>query len=418
MKTKHYLWGLFLLLILFVDARAQEPVNAAVLEYISAYRDLAIREMQRSGVPASIKLAQGILETEAGRSDLVMRSNNHFGIKCKSSWSGERVYHDDDERGECFRKYGAPEDSWKDHSDFLRSQPRYAALFTLDPLDYKSWAYGLKKAGYATNPKYPQILIKYIETYNLNDYSSIALGKMPPLDDMAVNSQAVSIDQVAVSGPNAQPASAPSDPVAATAARTKESFPAGEFRINNTKVIFAEAGTSLLALASEKDIRLKWLLDFNDLPEETDVLSRGQLIFLQRKRKHGSQEFREVSQGENLYDICQSEGIRLESLMHYNHLSPGMQPAPGTTLFLQGKAPERPMLTTTPSPMTSLSEPVALVSAEAPAKALREIRHVVQAKETLFSLAKKYSVGQDQIREWNGLAGSDLKVGQELVIFK
>ena len=128
---------------------------------------MAIREMQRTGVPASITLAQGILETEAGKSDLVIRSNNHFGIKCKSSWTGEKVYHDDDAQGECFRKYSDAEDSYKDHSDYLRTQPRYASLFSLDPLDYKGWATGLKKAGYATNPRYAQILIKYIEKYNL-----------------------------------------------------------------------------------------------------------------------------------------------------------------------------------------------------------------------------------------------------------
>src|SRR4051812_29670451 len=138
-----------------------------VRQYIVSYKDIAIEEMQRTGVPAAITLAQGIHETEAGTSDLVRASNNHFGIKCKGDWTGPTVYHDDDARGECFRKYDDPRDSYKDHSDFLKNRPNYASLFNLDPTDYEAWAYGLKKAGYATNPKYPQILIKLIKDYNL-----------------------------------------------------------------------------------------------------------------------------------------------------------------------------------------------------------------------------------------------------------
>src|SRR5579871_5791991 len=144
---------------------AQKPADIA--NYINAYKEVAINEMQRSGIPASIILAQGIHETEAGTSELVRKSNNHFGIKCKDTWTGSVVYHDDDERGECFRSYDKPEDSYKDHSDFLHASPRYAFLFKLDPMDYQGWAYGLKRAGYATNIRYSQILIKLIEDYKL-----------------------------------------------------------------------------------------------------------------------------------------------------------------------------------------------------------------------------------------------------------
>ncbi len=120
-------------------------MKTIIQDYINTYKDLAIEEMQRTGVPASIKLAQGIHETMAGTSDLVLKSNNHFGIKCKSNWTGESVTHDDDARGECFRKYDSPLDSYRDHSDFLKGSQRYASLFKLDPLDYADWAYGLKK---------------------------------------------------------------------------------------------------------------------------------------------------------------------------------------------------------------------------------------------------------------------------------
>src|ERR1017187_8362716 len=129
--------------------------NYTAEQYIQMHKDLAIREMKRMGIPAAITLAQGLLETENGNSDLVKKSNNHFGIKCKGTWNAETVSHDDDEQGECFRSYKSAEDSYRDHSNFLRGSPRYAFLFKLDPRDYKGWAYGLKKAGYATNPNYP-----------------------------------------------------------------------------------------------------------------------------------------------------------------------------------------------------------------------------------------------------------------------
>ncbi|MFN5422909.1 MAG: glucosaminidase domain-containing protein [bacterium] len=153
---------------------AQDESSDAIITYIKTYAQLAIKEMNRTGVPASIKIAQGILETGAGKSDLVSRSNNHFGIKCKSSWTGEKVYHDDDEAGECFRKYENAEASYLDHSDYLKSQPRYSFLFNYDMNDHRSWAWGLKKAGYATSPTYAQKLITYIERYSLNELNNIA----------------------------------------------------------------------------------------------------------------------------------------------------------------------------------------------------------------------------------------------------
>jgi LysM repeat protein len=153
---------------------SQEAPNENIIKYIEQYAALAVKEMERTGVPASIKIAQGIHETNAGKSDLVLRSNNHFGIKCKSSWTGDKVYHNDDAEGECFRKYEDAKASYLDHSDYLKSQPRYAFLFDYDANDYSAWAWGLKKAGYATNPIYAQTLIKYIETYQLNELNKFA----------------------------------------------------------------------------------------------------------------------------------------------------------------------------------------------------------------------------------------------------
>jgi len=169
-ERKTRIIAFFILLFQYGTAlQAQELPNENILRYIETYAPLALKEMNRTGVPAAIKLAQGILETNAGQSELVGKSNNHFGIKCKSTWTGDKVYHDDDEAGECFRKYESAEASYLDHSNYLKSQPRYAFLFEYDSDDYASWAWGLKKAGYATNPIYAQSLIKYIETYRLTD---------------------------------------------------------------------------------------------------------------------------------------------------------------------------------------------------------------------------------------------------------
>ncbi|HLZ87746.1 MAG TPA: glucosaminidase domain-containing protein, partial [Puia sp.] len=163
---------------------AQMSVNGVV--YVNTYKALAMSEMQRSGIPASIILAQGLHESEAGTSELVKQSNNHFGIKCKDDWKGQVVYHDDDARQECFRSYASAADSYRDHSDFLRRSSRYAFLFQLDPADYEGWAYGLKKAGYATNIRYSQILIKLIKQYNLQQYTLIAMGRLKPSEEVVL----------------------------------------------------------------------------------------------------------------------------------------------------------------------------------------------------------------------------------------
>jgi flagellum-specific peptidoglycan hydrolase FlgJ len=167
-----------LYLILFAiisNASANAQDTNAVQAYINTYKDIAIAEMKRTGVPAAITLAQGIHESGAGLGDLVSRSNNHFGIKCKSNWTGRTVKHDDDANQECFRAYDSASQSFVDHSNFLRNGSRYAFLFANEPTNYKAWAQGLKSAGYATNPKYAPMLIKLVEKYNLNQYTLAGL---------------------------------------------------------------------------------------------------------------------------------------------------------------------------------------------------------------------------------------------------
>jgi Muramidase (flagellum-specific) len=387
--------------------------NSDVINYINTYKELAISEMQRSGVPAAITLAQGIHETMAGKSELVRKSKNHFGIKCKSTWTGGKVYHDDDARGECFRAYATAEESYADHSDFLRRNGRYAFLFDYDPTDYTKWAYGLKKAGYATNNRYPQILIKYIEDYNLQQYTLIAMGKLKPKDEiLAGNGKPVS-DMAISNGVAIRDI-----PVDIAPPKPTREYPAGEFRINETKVIYAKAGTSLLSIAEQYNIGLKRLLDFNDMQEE-EVLKQDQLIYLQRKRKTGASEFHVVQAGETLYDICQTEAIRLESLLAYNHLQGQLTPAVGEKLYLHGKAPARPRLAQDVAVATPAQPDIRFNQVTSTnTSAISATTHIVRGKETLYSIAKKYGTTIDQIREWNQLAGYDLKAGQELVIYK
>jgi hypothetical protein len=337
MKLNASLLLLFLSLnIIGYTQNSDNVPRPVVIDYIDTYKAIAISEMKRTGVPASITLAQGIHETEAGTSELVRKSNNHFGIKCKDYWTGDKVYHDDDARGECFRSYSRAFDSYMDHSDFLKNSARYASLFQLDPTDYEGWAHGLRKAGYATNPKYAYILIKIINNYHLQDYTLIAMGKMKPEDEWLASVKADNSPLLPE-----EPEVTASLPVVAVLEEPK--YPEGEFKINETRVIYAKAGTSLLSIAEKYDVALKRLIDFNELTKEEDnSLPSGQLIFLQRKRKTGANEFHLVMDGESIYDICQREAIRLESLLEYNHLANGMQPAIGEKLYLRTLSPSRP----------------------------------------------------------------------------
>jgi hypothetical protein len=320
-------------------APAQISTNGVV--YVNTYKRLAMAEMQRSGIPAAITLAQGLHESEAGTSELVRNSNNHFGIKCKEDWKGEVVYHDDDSRGECFRSYARAEDSYRDHSDFLRRSSRYAFLFNLDPADYEGWAYGLRKAGYATNIRYSQILIKLIKDYNLQQYTLIGMGKVQlsaevvlAMPGMAPGAEGTPIvPGAAVVGAGVAGAGGAAGDSGAMK-QPEVSYPEGEFTINRTKVIYVPAGISLLSVAGKYDIPLARLLEFNDMKEE-DVLIRGQLIFLQRKRRMGSIEFHVVREGEDFYTIAQSEGVRLQDLLEMNKQDATVQPSAGERIYLQ-----------------------------------------------------------------------------------
>ncbi len=334
----------FVLLLGFEKSQAQDP--AIIREYISAYKDLAIEEMQRTGVPAAIKLAQGIHETTAGTSPLVLRSNNHFGIKCKSNWKGQSVKHTDDAPNECFRKYDNPIDSYKDHSDFLKSNARYGSLFALDPSDYSGWAHGLKKAGYATNPKYPLILVKLIETYNLQDYTLIALGKISSKEEEVAAVSTRKKEEVVVMNEKSEAVAIVEEVgqeieeeviVIPGGKKISIEYPQGEFKLNETRVVFAKAGTLITGISNEYKVPANWLFDFNDM-KPVEVIEKDQLIFLQRKRMAGAEDYYIVKEGETLYDIAQQQALRLEALLRYNNLKPDTPLTAGEKLYLKAEA--------------------------------------------------------------------------------
>ena len=358
-------------------------------QYIEQYRDIAIREMKRTGVPAAITLAQGILETESGNSELVKKSNNHFGIKCKNTWTGTSVTHDDDLKGECFRSYETAEESFRDHSNFLRGNPRYGNLFKIDVTDYNGWARGLKRAGYATNPLYPQILIKNIEQYNLQQYTLLALG------DVTNPDLALSPDGRVVIISDSLKA------VAANRARDSAKVNVTELTdkiimINKCRCVPARKGTSLLAIATRNDINLGKLLEYNDLGED-GLLGRDQLVYLQKKSRTGDTAFYTVQPGETAYDIAQKKGMQLSYLLDYNKLKKEDVLTAGTRLFLIPglKAPD-----------TKKAE-------------LNKITiHIVNPKEGLYGIAKKYNVTVQQLKEWNKLVSDELQVGQKLIVSK
>lgn len=378
----------FLLLSLcsFVVATAQK---ISPEEYVATYKDLAIREMKRMGVPASITLAQGILETESGNSALVKKSNNHFGVKCKSSWSGESVTHDDDALGECFRSYKDAEASYRDHSNYLRGADRYASLFALDLSDYKGWAYGLRKAGYATNPKYPEILIKNIEQYNLQQYTLNAVNEVPKIETGKYQ------DEVA--------------PTSALATQ-KEDVLGSNAVLNTLKYIQAKKGTSLLEIATEQLVDLNKLLIFNDLQED-GPLKNDQLIFLQRKSKVGPTDTYVVQPKETLYDIAQKNGMQLMYLLAYNQLGDKAVVTAGTTLYLNASAKGRQQKAL-PVKAVETAKAVPAVLLSSATQKLYE----VQAKEGLYGIAKKFQVTVQQLKQWNNLTTDELHIGQQLII--
>lgn len=294
---------LFFSFLYMLSAVAGGPAkwNQVYQAYIDQYKDMAIEGMLKYGVPASITLAQGILESGAGRGRLVLLGNNHFGIKCHG-WKGRTVTHDDDEKGECFRAYDSALESYEDHCRFLRDRPRYKSLFSLDRYDYRGWAHGLKRAGYATNPVYAQRLINLIELYKLYEYDKAKHYDRFMVHHSGENTVIRDIDK---GRPN---------PVQIFGAHPINKY-------NENYYVVVRQGDTFKSLGKELDISAGKLAKYNER-EKHDRLVPGEYIWLKKKQKKAPKNFKNrphyVHKAESLYDIAQKYGIRLKSLVKKN----------------------------------------------------------------------------------------------------
>lgn len=274
------------ILLLHLSASGQQK-RLSREQYIEKYSDIAVEQMICSGIPASITLAQGCLESNDGNSRLATEGNNHFGIKCHGDWSGRTIREDDDRRGECFRRYESAEDSFRDHTRFLSTRDRYASLFALGRTDYKGWAHGLKKAGYATAPDYARRLIKIIEDNNLQRFDLLEASR-------------------------------------------------GINYMNGVAYIVARRGDSFRSIAGEFNLLKRELLSFNDLQRDGQ-LKPGTKVYLEFKKRNGPRSTikHTVEKGDTPYSISQRYAVRLKRLCRYNNIRPDDTLTPGTTIYLR-----------------------------------------------------------------------------------
>lgn len=295
-----------ILALLSLVAAAQTPQE----KYIQKYASLAVEEMHRSGVPASITLAQGLLESGSGLSRLAKEGNNHFGIKCHVGWQGKTIYHDDDARGECFRVYDSPEESFRDHSDFLRYRDRYKFLFDLETTDYKGWAYGLKKAGYATDPNYPAKLIKYIEDYNLSRFDT-----MTPQEASAMPAPPHKIEEPVV----VHAFNGVSVPVSE---EFSFSLDRKLYSLNGVPFVYAAEGETYASIAKEYHLFRKEILRYNDIKAESELLP-GTIVYLAAKKnkaQKGLDKYIVEEDGEDFHTICQRFAVKEKAVRKLNGL--------------------------------------------------------------------------------------------------
>jgi LysM repeat protein len=318
MRKAIILFALSFSIVLLAQAQSRTTRN----EYIAMYKDDAIRDMQKTGVPASITMAQALLESDDGNSPLAKEANNHFGIKC-SNWTGDTYIQDDDTKDECFRKYNSVLESYDDHSNFLKTRPRYAACFQLSITDYKGWARELKKAGYATNPVYAEKLIKIIEDNNLavldtgGDLPAAVSGPVASADADVIISERKSI----------LPTTAEIDPY------TRHQV----LQNNGVDYIIVKKTDTYKKLSDEFELGAWEIAKYNELQPNAS-LTEGQRIYLKPKKRMGKQSFCIVNQGQTLYDVAQEQGIKLKMLCKWNGLDENARVSVGQKLWLKKRS--------------------------------------------------------------------------------
>ena len=323
-------------LLLGFTVSAQRDPGTPQERYIARFASIAVNEMYRSGVPASITLAQGIIESRSGQSALAADGNNHFGIKCHNSWNGRTMLADDDRKDECFRVYDSAEESFRDHSDFLRYRDRYKFLFDFPVTDYKSWAYGLKQAGYATDPSYAAKLIQCVENYNLSRFDRMTVA-----------------EALAEGGADAEEPSAqddveemPDSPLKIEAGEIYRGKAGEEYRFslsrtlysrNGVPFVYAVEGETYASIAKSNHLLLREILKFNDIPGGGE-LHAGDVVYLEPKKSktvRGLDKYIVGEDGETFHGICQRFAVKEKAIRKLNGLPAGYQPKEGDELLLR-----------------------------------------------------------------------------------
>ena len=321
-------------ILLCISVQLGAQVRQTREEYISRYMPIAIAHMERYGIPASITMAQGILESDCGNSLLSMKSNNHFGIKCKRNWTGDKVYHDDDAKGECFRSYPSVEASYRDHAEFLDAQPRYDSLFAYASDDYKSWARGLKAAGYATAPDYAQRLIRIIEESQLylldqpDGEARYARRYGLPRDPEEWFSSQTSVE-------TASPATAVDPDNYRVTINAHEGY--NVYMTNGVHYILAKENDTFEQIGRKFRISARNLRRFNDLKDKQAQPVPGEVVYIERKKKRweGNAQHHICREGETVYAVGQSYGIRMRSIERLNRLKKGERLEKGQQLRIR-----------------------------------------------------------------------------------
>lgn len=291
-------------------------------EYIEKYKGMAIKEMRNHNIPASITIAQGMLESGMGKSKLAVKANNHFGIKCHKDWNGKTFRKNDDRRRECFRKYNSVKESFKDHSIFLGQRNRYKFLFNYKISDYKSWAHGLKKAGYSTNPRYPKLLIAIIEEHELYKFDNKRQKTNKSKEQTIKNKSYLTESNLSISSKFKF--------VSVNSNNRKI------YKNNNVKLIIAEQGDTYKKIADEFKIYTYQIFKYNEL-KKTKKITSGQIIYLQTKKKKSNIKSHKVKTNESMYTISQLYGIKLKKLYGHNNIIPGTKIKEGQILMLDGR---------------------------------------------------------------------------------
>lgn len=328
-------------ILLFATLIANSETKMSRREYIDAYKEIAIREMLQSGIPASIIIAQGCLESDNGNSNLASKSNNHFGIKCKSDWKGARVYHNDDELNECFRKYQSVEDSYVDHTNFLIQNPRYAYLFKISHKDYNAWAKGLKAAGYATDPKYAERLIKIIEDEKLFLLDDVTANELPKHDILAEQGKFYDPE-----GAKRKLKKKGEKVIESIEDLQIDPYGRREVKhLNGLEIIYVEGGDTYESIAREFNMKEWEIYFYNDLQKGAEQPIANTLLYLQRKHyiAQKGNDKHVVLPKESMWSISQKYGMKLNRLYHLNRMKAEDKPVVGDPLYLRKRKPKSEM---------------------------------------------------------------------------